>query len=673
VLYAVFSYVFIIANVLLIYVTAKLLIGMLFLVAPIFIAFLLFKRTQEYFNKWLNTIISFALQQIFVIFCLNMFNMLIYYIFKLVLGFKICWDSVWQVNLGVISFTILEFWTPYANPSAPKLGKDPNLYQPEANVPSLVSILLLWIIVKIMKDFIPKVADLANSLAEGVDSAARYTQSIASNLEKLQQHPFALARKAFDATAGAIGYKNASSRLLSLGSEKLLNNVVGIYSERQKQEFIKKEERMRKDKAEIMKVGDDAVAGYKKANLADFANGNKTEKNLKDERKRAMKEKLEDMMLERTVGTEYFKKTQAKGIKNALEFAKDKNLSAKELDELKKVFIRGEINNLKQQTVINYDFSLNEKGKLSSEYFAKHDSVAGFAFSLAKERFEKGGTLTSTLLEKAEAKKEDAKVSRIDAKNAGIDQKSRNIRQNTWKDGKTWKESVFNTVKAPNTWKESIIDTAVDYTANVIHSGWQKGEGTLLNTAKYVLNMPLKSSSAVYQGLIEKTNNKVLAAGAAGVVGLASTVAAVATVGVGGVGVGAVVAVGIGVAATAGAVVAPFAITGAIASRMVFGSIESARAIRDSSRAILDASKRRDFASLVPVKEIVDSGFADDLDVADGPIANAPSAYDIPYIGGTRPTEEGSPYIGGTSPTEEGSPYIGSTRPTAEIDTGVVE
>ena len=641
VLYAVFSYVFIIANVLLIYVTAKLLIGMLFLVAPIFIAFLLFKRTQEYFNKWLNTIISFALQQIFVIFCLNIFNMLIYYIFKLVLGFKICWDSVWQVNLGAISFTILEFWTPYANPSAPKLGKDPNLYQPEANVPSIVSILLLWIIVKIMKDFIPKVADLANTLAEGADSAVRYTQSIADNLEKLEKHPFAPTRRVFDALGSAFGYKNASSRLLSFGSEKLLN-FGGVYSERQKQGFMKKEEQMRKDKAAVMMAGDDAVAKYKKENLADFANGKKTEKDLKAARIDAMQEKLADIRLERSAGSKSFEEAKAQGIKNALEFAKDQNLSAKELNDLKKLFIREEINKLRQKTVMNYDFSLNEKGKLSSEYFAKHDSVAGLAFSLAKERFEKGGTLTSTLVEQAKAKKEDAKVSEKEARDAGIDIKTmpaENFRQNTWKE-----------------------------------------------SAGVVLNTPLKLSSAKYQELRENGHNRILSATAGGLVGFG--VAVGGTVG-GVIGVvGAVSAIGIAAVAT------PFVALGATAygayraigvvkdigfaraaqATRVAGSTVASGAAGAFRAAVDSGAYRTKYALVAGVVEAyrIATSFPKivDSDVADGPIANAPSAYDIPYIGGTPPTAEESSSVGSASPAAEESPPTSRTPPAAEIYTG---
>ena len=371
--YVIYMYVFVVANVLLVYVVAKLLMGVLFLVGPVFIAFFLFEKTKDYFNKWIKSILSYAFQQFFVIFTLNFFNMLIYYLLKLVLGFKVCWDEVWTIDLGLITFTLLEFWTPYNNPATSQIGRDPSLY---SSAPSFSGVLSLYIIVHIMKNFMPQIAQLANIMVDGVASATNAAGNISGAMKSL----FQLAKKSFfNSTLGKALVSGAKS-VVYKGLDKTLG--IGPEAEKRKEKIMKHRKDMLGDRDTISSNTNKAFEKFKEENAVKIANGEISKESLKNKKQDILQEQAKKMQLERGLKMMNISKSQ---------YNKTQGIEKMQLEKLamKKAEREG----------FSSDKYLNQKGITLKELKA-HSSLAGIAFTGFKEGSHRGGTLTKSLQEK---------------------------------------------------------------------------------------------------------------------------------------------------------------------------------------------------------------------------------------------------------------------------------
>lgn len=156
---SIITYILTVANALLLYLTAQFFISMLLAFGPIFFVLLVFNKTKEMFNKWLNNLISFSLEQIFLLTCLSLFNMLVYNIIKFVLSYRVCWRPVWVLNIPLLgNIELMSFWkaTTVSSPVAAASA-----------VPGLFQILLIYLIADLMKVFIDFAANLGASLGGG--------------------------------------------------------------------------------------------------------------------------------------------------------------------------------------------------------------------------------------------------------------------------------------------------------------------------------------------------------------------------------------------------------------------------------------------------------------------------------------------------------------------------
>ncbi len=385
--YVIYMYVFVVANVLLVYVVAKLLMGVLFLVGPVFIAFFLFEKTKDYFNKWIKSILSYAFQQFFVIFTLNFFNMLIYYLIKLVLGFKVCWDEVWTIDLGLITFTLLEFWTPYNNPATSQIGRDPSLY---SSAPSFSGVLSLYIIVHIMKNFMPQIAQLANIMVDGVASATNAAGNISGAMKSL----FQLAKKSFfNSTLGKALVSGAKS-VVYKGLDKTLG--IGPEAEKRKEKIMKHRKDMLGDRDQISSNTNKAFEKFKEENAVKIANGEISKESLKNKKQDILQEQAKKMQLERGLKMMNISKSQ---------YNKTQGIEKMQLEKIamKKAEREG----------FSSDKYLNQKGITLKELKA-HSSLAGIAFTGFKEGSHRGGTLFKNLQEKNDnMSNRDYKVSQL--------------------------------------------------------------------------------------------------------------------------------------------------------------------------------------------------------------------------------------------------------------------
>ena len=373
IIYVIYMYVFVVANVLLVYVVAKLLMGVLFLVGPIFIAFFLFEKTKDYFNKWIKSILSYAFQQFFVIFALNFFNMLIYHLIKLVLGFKVCWDEVWTIDLGLMTFTLLEFWTPYTEPFVTRTGNNPSLHQ---SAPSFSSILCLYVIVHIMKTFMPQIAQLANIIVDGVSSATDAAGNISGAMKAMYQAAKNYVLKSTPAKIIIRGAKSAAYKAL----DKTLG--IGPEAEKRKEKTMKHRKDMLEDRDKISAQTNKAFEKFKNDNAVKIASGELSKEMLRGAREQILKEQAKEVQIERGLKLMKVSKSQY----NRAQGKEKEKMTARALKKAEKANFSS-------------DKYLNQKGITLQELKA-HSSLAGIAFTGFKEGAHRGGTINKSLTEK---------------------------------------------------------------------------------------------------------------------------------------------------------------------------------------------------------------------------------------------------------------------------------
>jgi type IV secretory pathway VirB6-like protein len=243
-------YVYAVANAVLLYLTAQVFISILFVLGPIFFVFTLFSQTKEMFDNWLKQLIGFSLQQIFLLTTLAFFNMLMYEVLKMSLGYKICWDEVWTINI-ITRITLLSFWTIASLPPRTNAHSEVgNIGNPEG-IPSLFTILFIWVIASLMHKFITFMTNLASSISGGL-SASSLGKGVADFAAAAQKGAGQWAGKLAD-TAGFNPVRSLDKALFDSG--KLAEEA------RAKQ---KKQNSMDlNNKSSMAKAGDKAVSQYK--------------------------------------------------------------------------------------------------------------------------------------------------------------------------------------------------------------------------------------------------------------------------------------------------------------------------------------------------------------------------------------------------------------------------
>ena len=282
-----FLYVYAVANAVLLYLTAQVFISILFVLGPLFFIMLLFNQTKEMFDKWLSELIGFSLQQIFLLTTLAFFNMMMYEIIKMALGYRICWDDVWVINIYITRIKLLSFWTIASMPSRLSLQSDiGNIGNPEG-IPSLFSILFIYIIASLMYQFIDFMTNLgasiggslkASAMGAGVKAAANVLMKKADGFyqDKIGKH--------------IDDYADSADRYL-FDSGKQADE-----DRKAKDDQLKGD---RTNRSTLKEAGDAAISEFKKdpANALRLANASPKEQNkmLQEHRNEAMKKKATAM------------------------------------------------------------------------------------------------------------------------------------------------------------------------------------------------------------------------------------------------------------------------------------------------------------------------------------------------------------------------------------------
>ncbi|MCE2688005.1 MAG: type IV secretion system protein, partial [Rickettsiales bacterium] len=225
--YGLMLYIYAIANATLIYLTAQFFISILFLLAPIFFILLLFGPTKEIFDNWIKHTIGLSLQQVFVLITVALFNAILYEVIKSSLGYRVCWDEVWVINLGIIRFSLLSFWTVPAFAPREVVNIDLTTLnsQPLEGLPSLFKILSIWAIASLMKHFVTFSAEIGGKigdLSEGGMSAVNLSKDVAnsfgSSFDKIKNAVSKAGSFVHDKTVGRLGDK-INDKLFDYGKD----------------------------------------------------------------------------------------------------------------------------------------------------------------------------------------------------------------------------------------------------------------------------------------------------------------------------------------------------------------------------------------------------------------------------------------------------------------------
>lgn len=83
-----------------VYLMATLVIGILILLAPIFIPFILFKPTAHLFENWLRTLVQYSLEPVLLLIGLGVLTQLAYVLFTTIINFHVCWKCMWPINFA---------------------------------------------------------------------------------------------------------------------------------------------------------------------------------------------------------------------------------------------------------------------------------------------------------------------------------------------------------------------------------------------------------------------------------------------------------------------------------------------------------------------------------------------------------------------------------------------
>jgi hypothetical protein len=280
---SIFNYIYAISNSVLLYLTAQVFTSVLFMLAPIFFIFILFKQTRTFFDNWTNSIIGFALQQIFLVFTISLFNVFIYNLVKVTLGFRVCWDTIWRITSMAGSLSLFSFWTVSDAPSFLNQTQEIN-FKGDFNraSPSFPMIISLWSVTLLMKSFVNQITDLVSLLTGGIQ-ASTLGDGIRGGMNKLQNG----LNEKLNSLYGKTGIKDMVER----ADKGLFNSGIQAKQARKEEKENQKNDRELRNK--MLKSADKAEKEFKINNLKsdNRLSGNDLNKKLQEVRKDAMMKK----------------------------------------------------------------------------------------------------------------------------------------------------------------------------------------------------------------------------------------------------------------------------------------------------------------------------------------------------------------------------------------------
>lgn len=251
-------YIYAVGYAVLYYLTAQIFISILFTLGPIFFIFTLFNQTKGMFDSWVNQLIGFSLQQIFLLTTLAFFNMMMYEVLKMSLGYKICWDEVWTINI-ITRISLLSFWTVASlPPSVNTQAEVGDIGHPEG-IPSLFSILFIWVVASLMKNFVTFMTDLGASIGGSLKASAMAKGAL-DTIQAAQKYSSGRFEDIAKATVGE-PMKRLDAALFDSGEH--------AKKAREARQAKNREDQGKKES--LAKAGNEAMSNYKRENAASYA------------------------------------------------------------------------------------------------------------------------------------------------------------------------------------------------------------------------------------------------------------------------------------------------------------------------------------------------------------------------------------------------------------------
>jgi len=188
-----YVYISSVVSAVMLYITAQMFISILFAIAPVFFVFLLYGRTKNFFDNWVKQLISFSLQQIFLMMTLGFFSMMFYEVLKMILNYEVCFEPVWTLPLGIIRISLLSAWKISESPSIAGYSDFGGYGGSASSSPSLFSVLFLWLIASLGDKFI----NFMSALASTITTSSTLT-AISGVVNNFKASSKALAGEGFD-------------------------------------------------------------------------------------------------------------------------------------------------------------------------------------------------------------------------------------------------------------------------------------------------------------------------------------------------------------------------------------------------------------------------------------------------------------------------------------------
>lgn len=104
-----------------VYLLSIVLVALLLCMSPIFITFLLFRRTKAIFDAWIKILAQTIMQPVLAFSALALLNQIVFLLLSQVLNYDVCTDCILNVKISddIDQFCLIDFFVPYGfNPTA---------------------------------------------------------------------------------------------------------------------------------------------------------------------------------------------------------------------------------------------------------------------------------------------------------------------------------------------------------------------------------------------------------------------------------------------------------------------------------------------------------------------------------------------------------------------------
>ena len=199
-----FFFIQAVLTALILYLLAMIAIGLQISLAPIFIAFMLFKRTRGFFENWVSFLLMHMLQPVLVLTALSMFNVFVYSAIYVLLHYSVCVECLVNISYDFKIFNIdiclFSYYMPWGGTG-------------HGSIPVQFFMLLMFIIIcQAMYSFNEWMARLASELVTGsmAVSLASVAQVAANTIKKTAIGKIAQAKDAAMSVKSAMSRKGGS-------------------------------------------------------------------------------------------------------------------------------------------------------------------------------------------------------------------------------------------------------------------------------------------------------------------------------------------------------------------------------------------------------------------------------------------------------------------------------